>query len=104
MRERIGVVGAILQRLAEREIEMETMFCVDVRTNELRAHRRDLVVVETEGLEIGETPVRLSEAGIERDAAPVGGDGFVLTPAVFSAWPWLIHTRGLFGYSPRIAS
>ena len=80
MRERIGVFGAILQRLAQREIEMEAMLGVEIITKELRAHRRDLVVAEAEGLEIGETPIRLAEAGIERDAAAIGGDGLVLTP------------------------
>ena len=85
MRKRIGVVRAIFERFAEREIEMEAMLRGKliggkIVARELRAHRRDLVVAEAEGLEIGEAPIRLAEAGIERDAAPISSDGLVLTP------------------------
>ena len=59
--ERLGVLAAILERLAEREAEV---IAVDERRAtgvDLLAHGGELVVVEAVGLEVGEAPVRIAE-------------------------------------------
>ena len=81
--EGVGVVGAVFQGLAQREIKMETMFVGEVVTRQLRAHRRDLVVAEAEGLEVGQAPVRFAETGIQRNAAAIRGDGLRLASGGF---------------------
>ena len=59
--ERRRVVLEVLERLAEREVEVHAVLEPEVVTQELRAHRGDVVLAETEGLQVREAPVRLAE-------------------------------------------
>ena len=71
--ERALVLGLVLERLAERELEVAALLAVDLAAQR-GAHRRDLVGGEAEGLEVREAPPGLAVARVERDRAAVGLD------------------------------
>ena len=59
--ERLVVLAAILERLAEREAEVIAVRRAECAGVDLLAHGRDLRVREAIGLEVGEAPVRVAE-------------------------------------------
>ena len=78
MLERLRVFVGILQRLADREFEMQAILRAEVAALQLLAHRLQLIGVEAEGLQVGQAPVRLAETGFQRDAPAVSLDRAVL--------------------------
>ena len=74
VREGPGVLAAVLERLAEREIQVQPVLVFEVRALQLRPHRGDVGIVETEGLEVGQAPPGIAEARVEFEAAAIGGD------------------------------
>ena len=88
MPERRFVFAGILQRLAEREIEMQARLVVKIVALQLPLHRGDVVGVETHGLEVGpgsSTPSpQPGSMPMARRYARSRGSGI---PVVLSAWP-----------------
>src|ERR1700731_963051 len=72
--ERRAVVLLILEALAQGEMEVIAIFGLKITARQLRLHQPQVVGAEAEGLEIGETPPRFSEARINRQRAAVGAD------------------------------
>ena len=66
MVERALVIAAILERAAEREVEMERVDGSKVAAKR-GLHRLDVAVVEAEALEVGEAPPRLAVSGGDLD-------------------------------------
>src|SRR5579862_27226 len=64
----------VLQRLAEREMEVEAVLVLDVASRDLLAHRGRVVRREAEGLEVRKAPPRLAEAGLEAEALAISSD------------------------------
>ena len=64
-------VALVLQRLAEREMEMKLVLFGQIGRGERRLHRGDVRRVEADGLQVGEAPPDLAEAGL---AGRVRGD------------------------------
>ena len=75
VRERLLVQRPVLERLAERELEVQPRVAVEVRALEQRAQRRELRLAKTERLEVRQAPVRLPERRLHGDGAPVRLDG-----------------------------
>ncbi len=61
--ERVCVGLRILQRLAEREMEMIAVLLADIGPRDLPAHDVDVVGLEAERLEVGEAPPCLARLG-----------------------------------------
>ena len=80
MRERVLVLSRVLERLGEREMEMEAVVRRKLRALERAAHRGHFGGREAKRLEISETPVALAELRCELDAAAVGGNSVALAP------------------------
>ena len=78
VRERCGVFAAILERLAQCEVEMIAILGSEVVAGELCTHRVDLCVVEAERLEVCEAPVRLAEMRCQLEAPEIGVDALAL--------------------------
>ena len=77
------VVGpGVLERLAEREREVELVRTVLFQRGQPRAHRLDLLGAEAEGLEVGEAPPGLAGFGIGVDGPEVGFRGFGTLAAI----------------------
>jgi hypothetical protein len=74
MNEGVGVAGLVLQRLAERELEVNPVVVGHIGARELPAHRLDVRRVEAEGLQVGEAPPRLAVTGCQPDGVAVGRD------------------------------
>ena len=74
--EGLRIIGAILQRLAERETQVISVRqCSGVRMRSY-PHARDLVVGEAIGLEIRKTPVGIAEIRLRHRGLPVCINGF----------------------------
>ena len=71
------VLRGVLQGLAQRKLQVETVLRRQGVAAQLGAHRLDLARVEAEGLEVGEAPVGLAEAAFQRDRTAVGPDPVV---------------------------
>jgi hypothetical protein len=58
-----GFVGpaCVVHRLAECEIEVEAILVLQPRRGERLLHRRNVRLIEPDGLEIGQAPPRLTE-------------------------------------------
>src|SRR4030095_4399396 len=68
----------VLQSLANGEVEVKTILFREVAITQLRAHRVEIRRRKQKRLEIGETPVRLTEPGVDFDTLAVGLDALVL--------------------------
>ena len=66
------VLPLILERLAERELEMQSIIIRQAVRLERRAHRAHVLAVEAKGLEIGEAPVDFTERRLQGSGAAVG--------------------------------
>ncbi len=73
--ERRCEIAGVLQRLAERVVQVEAVVVAQVGARHRLAHRPSLGRLEPHRLQVGEAPVGLAEAGRERDGAAIGGDG-----------------------------
>ena len=67
----------VLERLAEREVEVIAVLFADVGPRELPAHDGDVARLEAERLEVGEAPPGLAEVGKKLGAPAVRIDAFV---------------------------
>ena len=74
MRERVGVILAIFERLAKREFEMQAVFDGKIVALERALHDFNFWIAEAERLEVGEAPPRVAEVKISFDRAPVCRD------------------------------
>src|SRR5579883_1261706 len=72
--ERLGVLTSVLESLAEREAEMETIRDRGTRCGLRGSHGRELFVREAIGLEVREAPVGIAIARPDLCCAPVGLD------------------------------
>ena len=81
------VIFRVLEGLPERKVKLWSVFRIELRCRHMRLHRSKIAGIEAEGLEIGETPVRLTGRGIVNEALPVGVDALSWLPSVFSRWP-----------------
>src|SRR5579863_6820365 len=77
--ERFAVLAAVLERLAECELEMQPVIIAQIGAFERLAQGGEVGCGELERLEIGETPPRLTERCLETDRTAIGSD------AVFAA-------------------
>ena len=68
----------VLSRFAKREVEVEAILVLQARFAEGRCHRRNIVFVEFDGLEVGEAPPRFAERRLDGDRAAIGGDALRL--------------------------
>ena len=92
-----GMVGRVLQRLAEREMQVEAVVVGQPLPRQRRAHRRDVVGSEAEGLEVGEAPPGLAERRAAHDGGAIGGDALRRPPDGLERMA-LAHPRlGVFG-------
>ena len=64
----------ILQRLAEREMEMEAILPADRRVRQRGLHRGGICRIELHRLQIGEAPPDLAQPGGRGERAAIGGD------------------------------
>ena len=71
-------VAAILKSLAEGEVELCALILRQARICQRRLHRRNVVVIEAERLEVGEGPPSLPVRRGVVQGAPIGVDGPVL--------------------------
>src|SRR6185369_4017111 len=75
---RLLVGLAVFERLAERELEMKAVIVCQVIALERPAYRPDIILRETEGLEIGKTPVSLAQRRLYLDRAAIRRDAIIL--------------------------
>ena len=73
MRERLVASAEVVQRLAERELEMEAIVVLEVVATERLLHGGNVGLVELDRLEVGEAPPGLAQRRIERDRLAIGG-------------------------------
>ena len=78
--ERGRVIGLVLQRLAEREADLDTALDRQVGGGEQRPHRLDLGVLEAEGFEVGQRPIGLADLGEALDDRAIGRDRILAAP------------------------
>ena len=78
--ERRRIVTRILQRLAQREAEMQALVVIQIQSLQLRAHRCDIGLVEAHGLQVGQAPPGTSEAGVDVQRASIGNDRAIGVP------------------------
>ena len=69
-----------MQRLAERELELEPVVFVEIAALQRGLHRGHVVVVEVHGLQIGEAPPGVAERRLQGDRLAIGGETVRLTP------------------------
>src|SRR5687768_1434126 len=74
MLERLCIVAAVFECLAERELEMESIIGRELAASELLPHGLRLRGREAKGLEIRETPIRLAEIRRALNALEIGVD------------------------------
>ena len=72
MRKRGGVIGLVLQRLANGELEMLAILVGQPRLRQFGAHGAQVLGRKAEGLQIGQAPPDLATARIQLQAAPIG--------------------------------
>ena len=85
--EGLGVLLRVLERLAQREVEVKAVIVDEVGTRKLRAHRRDVIAAETISLEVGEAPPHFPETRRQFYAAPVGVDALGILARGFQRVP-----------------
>jgi hypothetical protein len=69
--EGLCILPAVLERLAEREVQVKAILGRELAARQLRLHRLDVRRLELECLEVGETPIRFAELRRELDAPAV---------------------------------
>src|SRR5918994_7664917 len=74
---RLGVL-AILERLAEREMEMEAVVVAEPFRVQGRPHGVDIGILEADRLEIGQAPPDFAERWPDGDGAAIGGNALGL--------------------------
>src|SRR6476659_6135172 len=67
----------IMHRLAEGKFEMETVLGLEAGSLERSLHRRNVPVVEPDGLQVGKAPPGFAQAGGYQDSLAVGRDRLV---------------------------
>ncbi len=80
MAKRLVVALEVLQRLAERIVQVQPVLVVEVGRRQRAQHGRDLLGAEVEGLEVGQAPPRLAQRRGQRDAAQIGLHAVGLPP------------------------
>src|SRR6202011_770579 len=77
----------VLQRLAERKVEMEPLVWIQFRRIQRGAHRADILRRESKGLQVRKAPVRLSQFRYELDALAIGSDALFVVPGGLQCVP-----------------
>ena len=78
-----GRVAGILERLAEREVEVEAVGVGQITGRQRGLHRADIVCGKLHGLQVGKAPPDFAEGRGNRQRLPVGGDPVGLPPDGF---------------------
>src|SRR5437588_9232895 len=98
------VVGAILQRLAQRKTQVVSIRERGRRGCLLQTHLRDLLVRESIGLEVRQAPIGVTEARTRRGGGPVGSDRFGLSAECLERMADRhVQLRGLRGIYEELA-
>src|SRR6185369_571983 len=82
MLEGLGIISAVLERLAEREMEMERILVGKLAAQGF-AHGSDVPVGEAEGFEVGQCPPGFAVIGVRLNSSAKRGDGLVCSPDGF---------------------
>ena len=88
MGERLVAAAEVVERLAQRELEVEAVIVLQAVALKRLLHRRDVVFGEPNRLEVGQAPPRFAERRVEVDRPAVSmRSPSVSRPTVFSMWP-----------------
>jgi len=80
MRETVGVVGTIFQRLAQRERQVDAVHEGKVWPPGLFAHAHDFIVGEAIGLEVRQCVPRIAMVGLGSNGGLIAGHRVILRP------------------------
>src|SRR5258708_26097583 len=80
MREGVAKISGVLQRFAERELELQPLAVVELRPCRLRFHRLEVADREAKGLQVRETEPRFAGLGPKFRALTISGYGLAQTP------------------------
>ena len=83
MAKRHFIIACIFERLAERKMEVETIFLGKLCSVERCAHDGDVISVEFKSLKIGKTPPHLAKCWCKIERAAISGNAVVKSPDCF---------------------
>ena len=101
MVERCLVLAAVLERLAERKLEVRALGVSQSVADQCGAYRVDLVLGKAEGLQVREAPVGLTGTGLKRYGATVGRDAVCFPPGTGERMPVAHPDRRLRGMTAQ---